>query len=73
MKKTKEPIAVTVNGKAETIAQDAKGYQELLDLKDRMDTINVLRNRLASLKRNRGISAEEFFNEFFAEHGFDNL
>jgi len=35
---------------------------------DRMDTINVLRARLVTLKHSKGRSAEEFFDEFFAEH-----
>ncbi len=71
MKKTKEPMVLTVNGKAEIVVQDAESYQELLESKDRMDTINILRKRLATLKQSKGRSAEEFFSEFFAEQGID--
>ena len=32
LKKTKRPIILTVNGKAEAVVQDAAAYQRLLDL-----------------------------------------
>lgn len=68
MKKTKEPIVSTVNGKAPVVAQNADGNQNLLDLKDRSETIAVLRQRLTSLNSKKGRTAEEFFTEFFAKH-----
>ena len=37
MKKTKEPVLRTVNGKAAVVVQDAQSYQTLLDLKDRSE------------------------------------
>ena len=39
MKKTKEPVVLTVNGKAELVVQDAESYQKLLEAKDRMEAI----------------------------------
>ena len=33
MKKTKEPVVLTVNGKAAVVVQDAESYQKLLELK----------------------------------------
>ena len=68
MKKTKEPVVLTINGKAAVVVQDAEGYQELLDLKERSETISVLRRRLSSLNNKKGRSANEFFEEFFAEN-----
>ena len=41
MKKTKEPIVLTVNGKAAVVVQDAESYQELLELKERAETVEV--------------------------------
>lgn len=40
MKKTKAPVVLTVNGKAEIVVQDAGSYQELLEAKDRMEAID---------------------------------
>ena len=69
MKKTKAPVVLTVNGKAELVVQDADSYQELLEAKDRMEAIEGIKRGLESLKRNAGKSAERFFQEFFNQQG----
>jgi prevent-host-death family protein len=69
MKKTKEPVVLTVNGKAELVVQDAESYQKLLEAKDRIETIEGIKRGLESMKRQRGKPATEFFREFFAENG----
>jgi prevent-host-death family protein len=68
MKKTKEPVVLTVNGKAELVVQDAESYQKLLEVRDRMETIEGIQRGLASMKGKRGKPAEQFFREFFAEN-----
>jgi len=68
MKRTKEPVVLTVNGKAAVVVQDAESYQSLLDLKDRTETVEILRQRLASVGRKKGRPAEDFFTEFFAKN-----
>ena len=69
MKKTKAPVILTVNGKAELVVQDAESYQALLEAKDRMETIDGIKRGLESMKRLRGKPATEFFRELFAEKG----
>jgi prevent-host-death family protein len=68
MKKTKEPIVLTVNGKAAVVVQDAESYQKLLELKERAEVVEILRQRLASRGRRKGRTAEDFFNEFFVKN-----
>lgn len=68
MKKTKEPVILTVNGKAAIVIQDAESYQRLLELKQHSEAVEILRQRLASLSRKKGRTAEEFFTEFFAKN-----
>ena len=68
MKKTKEPVVLTVNGKAAIVVQDAESYQQLLELKERTEVIETLRQRLASRGRRKGRTAEDFFDEFFAKN-----
>ena len=68
MKKTKEPVILTVNGKAAIVVQDAESYQKLLELRERSEVVEILRERLASLSRKKGRPAEEFFTEFFARN-----
>ncbi len=69
MKKTKEPVILTVNGKAELVVQDAESYQKLLAARDRIEAIEGIRLGLESMKRNKGKPAAEFFRELFAEKG----
>lgn len=69
MKRTKEPVVLTVNGKAELVVQDAESYQKLLEAKDRMEALEGIKRGLESMKRQRGKPAEVFFTEFFAEKG----
>ena len=68
MKKTKEPVVLTVNGKAAVVVQDAASYQQLLELKERKEVIDILRQRLASSSRKKGRPAENFVTEFFAQN-----
>ena len=68
MKKTKEPVVLTVNGKAAIVIQDAESYQHLLELKERAEVVEVLRQRLATRGQKKGRTSEEFFAEFFAKN-----
>ena len=69
MKKTKAPVVLTVNGKAELVVQDADSYQEILEAKDRMEAVEGINRGLESMKRRKGKLAEHFFEEFFTEIG----
>jgi prevent-host-death family protein len=66
LKKTGQPVVLTVNGKAELVVQDAHSYQKLLDAKERMEAIEGIKRGLESMNRNAGKPAEKFFQEFFA-------
>ena len=68
MKKTKAPVVLTINGKAAVVVQDAESYQRLLELKERTEVVETLRQRLASLGRKKGRPVEDFFTEFFVKH-----
>ena len=69
LKKTGQPVVLTVNGKAELVVQDAESYQRLLETRDRMEAIEGIKRGLESMKRNAGKPAEKFFQEFFSEKG----
>ena len=69
LKKTGQPIVLTVNGKPELVVQDAESYQKLFEAKDRIETIEGTVRGLESMKRNTGKPAEKFFQEFFTEKG----
>ncbi len=69
LKKTGQPVVLTVNGKAELVVQDAESYQKLLEAKDRMEAIEGIKRGLESMKRNGGKPAEKFFQQLLVEKG----
>jgi prevent-host-death family protein len=54
LKKTVQPVVLTVNGKAELVVQDAESYQKLLEMQDRMEAIEGIKRGFESMKRKRG-------------------
>jgi antitoxin Phd_YefM of type II toxin-antitoxin system len=68
IKKTGRPRVLTVNGKAELIVQDAKSYQKLLALLDRVDAIEGIHRGLESMKRSAGRPAHEVFETIRRKH-----
>ena len=43
MKKSGHPVVLTINGKAELVVQDAASYQRLLELAERAEMMEFLR------------------------------
>lgn len=68
LKRTGRPIVLTINGKAEVVVQDAKSYQQMLDLVDRAETVVGIRKGLASMERGEGIPADKAFEKLRKKH-----
>jgi PHD/YefM family antitoxin component YafN of YafNO toxin-antitoxin module len=66
LKKTGNPLVLTINGRAEVVVQDAEAYQELLE---RVETIEGIQQGLADVKAGRTKSAREVFNRLRRKHG----
>jgi prevent-host-death family protein len=64
LKKTKRPLILTVNGKAEAVVQDAEAYQRLLDIAAQADATEGIRQGLEDVKKGRVISAREALEKF---------
>jgi prevent-host-death family protein len=69
LKKSKRPVVLTVNGKAEAVVQDAEAYQRLLDIAARADVYEAIRQGLDDIANGRTRPAEEVFAEFRLRHG----
>ncbi len=69
LKKSKRPVVLTVNGKAEAIVQDAEAYQRLLDIAAHADVNEGIRQGLEQARQGKRRDAEEFFAEFEAARG----
>jgi prevent-host-death family protein len=70
VRETKEPVVLTVNGKAAVVVQDAESYQAMIDFRERAESVAILKKRLEYV-RNGGelISAEEVFSKISQKYG----
>jgi prevent-host-death family protein len=69
LRKSKRPVVLTVKGRAAAVVQDAEAYQRLLDIAARVDAGEGIRQGLEDAKKGRIRPANEFLDEFEAEHG----
>lgn len=53
LKKTRRPVVLTVNGKAELVVQDAKSYQQILDRLERFEAVEAIRLGIAAADQGR--------------------
>ena len=54
LKKSGRPVVLTVNGRAELVIQDAESYQSLLEISERLETIEALKPAIAEMKAGKG-------------------
>jgi prevent-host-death family protein len=67
LRETGEPLVLTINGKPELVVQDARSYQRLRELVERLKTIEAVRSGLASMKRGEGRPLDEAFDRLEQE------
>jgi prevent-host-death family protein len=67
LKRTKHPLVLTVNGKAELVVQEAESYQELLEAAQLVETLKGIKRGLEQMKQGQGKKAEDFFSELFEQ------
>lgn len=66
LKKSGNPLVLTINGRAQVVVQDAEAYQELLE---RVEAIEGIQRGLADVKAGRTKPAREVFNRLRRKHG----
>ena len=59
MKKTRRPVVLTVNGKAELVVQDAESYQQILERLERYEAVEAIRLSIAAAADGRVKPAQE--------------
>ena len=67
---TKNPIAITVNGSAEVVVQDAASYQKMIDDLERAELIAAIFEGEQAIQEGRMQPAEEVFAELEERYGF---
>jgi prevent-host-death family protein len=60
LRESGNPVVLTVNGKAEIVVQDAASYQRLLELAERAEMMDFLREAKADADAGRTVPAREF-------------
>ncbi len=69
IKETRSPEVLTVNGRAEIVLLDAESFQEMMERLDRIETIEAIREGLASAERGEMKPAEQVYAEMRAKYG----
>ena len=67
LKQSGKPVVLTINGRAELVVQDAGSYQRLLEITERIETIEALAPAIAEMKAGKGEPAEAFFSKLLKE------
>ncbi len=68
LKKTKKPLVLTMNGKAEAVVQDAEIYQRLLDIAAQADALEGIRQGIEDIKKLLVRPAREALETFQRNH-----
>ncbi|MCC6366905.1 MAG: type II toxin-antitoxin system Phd/YefM family antitoxin [Bryobacterales bacterium] len=63
MKRTKRPVVLTVNGKAELVVQDAESYQEVLERLARLEAVEAIRVGVKAANQGRVKPARKALEE----------
>jgi prevent-host-death family protein len=69
IKENKNPVVLTVNGKAEVVIQDAESYQAMLERLERAETVAAVRKGMEEFARGEDIDAREAFEGLRQKHG----
>jgi PHD/YefM family antitoxin component YafN of YafNO toxin-antitoxin module len=69
LKKSRRPIILTVEGKAEAVIQDAASYQALLDLAAKASAEEGIRQGLDDVRNGKVTAARDVFDDISAEYG----
>lgn len=69
MKKTGNPVVLTVNGKAELVVQDAQSYQRMLEQIAQAEEVTAIRKGMDEFERGEGQPARAALAELRQKHG----
>ena len=69
LKRTREPIILTLNGKAEVVILDAASYGRVREALDRLETLEGIRDGLEDMAAGRMLSLEDAREEAAKKYG----
>lgn len=68
LKRSRRPKVLTVNGAAEVVVQEARAYQELLDLAERARTMEAVREGIREYRRGKARPISEALAQLGRKH-----
>ena len=69
LKKSQNPLVLTVNGKAELVVLDAKAFQDILDKIEYAESVKAIQEGIDSFEKGEGRPAREALEEIRKKHG----
>lgn len=69
IRRSKTPIALTVDGSAQVVVADAASYQAMVDELEEMRFIDAIREGEKAIAEGQVRPAEEFFTQMRTRHG----
>lgn len=69
IKETKNPVAITINGEAEVVIQDAQSYQLMIDELEQARFVQAVKLSIADADAGLGRPAEDLVAEMRAKYG----
>ena len=69
LKRTGEPVVLTINGKAELVVQDAAAYQKLRQVAEDARVLEGIRQGIEDMNADRTVSLDEFKEHARTKHG----
>ena len=69
LKRTGEPVVLTINGKAELVVQDAAAYQKLRQVAEDARVLEGIRQGIEDRNAGRTVSLDEFKEHARTKHG----
>jgi PHD/YefM family antitoxin component YafN of YafNO toxin-antitoxin module len=69
LRKSGEPIILTLNGRAEVVVLDANSYQKLRESLDRLETLDGIREGVADMRAGRMLTPDDAREEARKKYG----
>jgi PHD/YefM family antitoxin component YafN of YafNO toxin-antitoxin module len=69
LKRKKQPMVLTVNGRAEVVVQDAQSYQDMLDRLAELEAVAAIRVGLEDVRQGRARPARKAMAELGTKLG----
>ncbi len=68
IKKSRKPLVLTVNGRAEAVVQSAASYQAILDRLEEAETLAAVRTGIQQVRAGRGIPIDKVERQLRKKH-----